>query len=169
MKKFLISLMAVAVLAGGTAGVLLAQADTHQQAAEDFLIAMKTPEQLQEGIDSMVDLMLQAQPMMMPYRQTIKDFYNKYLSWESLKGDYTAITVDLFTEDQLKEITNFFKTEVGQQFIEQQPEMFERTSELGFRIMQEHQEELLQILQTEAEKYAPAPEATPAPTPAPVE
>ena len=53
----------------------------------------------------------------------------------------------------MKELTAFFQTAVGQKFIEKQPEMFQRTSELGFNVMQEHQQELIDILEAEAEKY----------------
>lgn len=157
MRKVLVMVMAAVVVAAGTAGSVLAQEKAsvlHRKAAEDFLVAMQTPEQLQEGITSMVDLMLQAQPMMGPYRQTIKDFYMKYLSWPALKDDYIDITADLLSEAELNEITAFFETPVGKTFIEKQPEMFQRTSELGFEMMQEHQQELMDILEEEAAKYA---------------
>ena len=53
----------------------------------------------------------------------------------------------------MTELTTFFQTTVGQKFIEKQPEMFQRTSELGFNVMQENQQELIDILETEAAKY----------------
>lgn len=155
MKKFCVMMAAVVVLMSGIGSLALAQeADTHAQAAEQFLLAMQTPEQLEEGIASMVDLMLQAQPMMAPYRTTIQGFYTKYLSWDALKDDYIGITVDLLSESDLSELTSFFKTSVGQKFIEKQPEMFQRTSELGFQVMQDHQQELMDLLEAEASKYA---------------
>ncbi|HSV43796.1 MAG TPA: DUF2059 domain-containing protein, partial [Candidatus Bathyarchaeia archaeon] len=132
---------------------VLAQADTHQQAAEAFLTAMNTPGQLQEGIDNMVALMVQAQPMMAPYRETIRGFYSKYLSWDALKGDYITITKEMFTEAQLKTLTDFFLTEVGKDFIAKQPEMFQKTSELGYNAIQAHQDELMQLLEQEAQKF----------------
>lgn len=164
MKKVGLVALAVAMIATGLVGNVYAQEqDMHAKAAESFLLAMQTPQQLQEGIASMVDMMLQAQPMMMPYRKTIQDFYTKYLSWSALKDDYISITTDLLTEAELKQLTAFFKTEVGKKFIDKQPEMFQRTSELGFNVMQENQDELMQILQKEAEKYAPDADAATAP------
>jgi len=154
MRKWMaVLLIAGLVLAGQTGRVCAQEAqDSHWQAAEAFLLAMNTPEQLKEGIGAMVDMMMQAQPMMAPYRQAITDFYQKYLSWEALKADYIAVAKDLLTEQQLKDATAFFKTESGRAFIEKQPEMFQRTSEMGFQVMQENQQELMDILEAEAEK-----------------
>lgn len=156
MKKLMVLMISAVMVGASLGGNVFAQeaaGDSHTKAAESFLLSMQTPQQLQEGIDSMVDMMLQAQPMMMPYRQTIKDFYTKYLSWVSLKDDYIQITKDLLTEPELKELTAFFKTEVGKKFISKQPEMFERTSELGFNVMQENQQELMDILGQKAQEY----------------
>jgi hypothetical protein len=145
----------------GMSGLVSAQEaqDAHQQAAEAFLLSMNTPEQLKEGITAMVDMMMQQNPMMEPYRQTITGFYQKYLSWEALRKEYIAVAKDLLTEAELKEITAFFGTPAGKTFIEKQPEMFQRTSEMGFRIMQDNQQELMDLLQAEAEKNMPAEEA----------
>ena len=154
MRKILVIMAVVVMVAAGFSGAVYAQeSDTHAQAAEAFLMSMKTPEQLEEGIGSMVDLMLQAQPMMAPYRQTIQGFYVKYLSWSALKDDYITITSELLSETDLKALTAFFQTEVGQNFIAKQPAMFQRTSELGYKVMQENQQELIDILESEAEKY----------------
>ena len=97
MKK-IIAIMAVVLLTASFGGAVYAQEDAHEQAAVAFLESMKTPEQLTEGISSMVDMMIQAQPMMNPYRQTIQSFYTKYLSWSALKGDYINITKELLSE-----------------------------------------------------------------------
>ncbi len=109
MKKIFVTMAVVAALAAGMTGVVYAQEapDTHAQAAEAFLMSMKTPQQLEEGINSMVDMMMQSQPTMMPYRQAIKDFYMKYLSWSALKADYVVITKDLLSEQELNDLVEF--------------------------------------------------------------
>jgi len=161
MKKILTACLAVVLVSFGAAGLVQAQddalpgvAEAHKNAAEQFLMAMQTPQQLQEGINSMVELMIQSQPTMMPYQQTIRDFYAKHLSWDSLKQEYITITTGLLSEQELTALTEFFQTEVGKTFIAKQPEMFQQTAELGYRIMQENQDELFNLIEAQAETFA---------------
>lgn len=161
MKKVITAVAAAAVVVSlGLSGLAFAQeAETtaspaHVQAAEEFLMAMQTPQQLEEGINSMVELMLQSQPTMIPYRTTIKDFYAQHLSWNALKDQYVGITTGLLSEEELKKLTAFFQTEVGKKFIEKQPEMFQKTAELGYQVMQENQDELIDLLEAAAQQYA---------------
>ncbi len=156
MKRAVLVLVLVAAVVMGAAPVW-AQQDTHLQAAEGFLVAMKVPEQMKQATDDYIDLMLEGQPMMAPYRDTIKAFYDKYVSWDALRTEYLQIVISLWSEQDLKDLTAFFDSEIGQRFVNQQGELFQKTSELGFRAAQEHQDELIANIQAEAEKYqAPA-------------
>ncbi|HRZ40737.1 MAG TPA: DUF2059 domain-containing protein [Candidatus Omnitrophota bacterium] len=155
MKRAMMVFVLVAVVL--VVGVPVWAQDAHLQAAEDFLVALKVPEQMKQATDDYIDLMLQGQPMMAPYRATIKAFYDKYVSWEALRAEYLQIVTGLWSEQDLKDLTAFFKGETGQKFVNQQGELFQKTSELGFRAAQEHQDELIANIQAEAEKYqAPA-------------
>lgn len=161
MKKILTACLAVVLVSFGAAGLVQAQdnaapevSNAHKVAAEQFLLAMQTPQQLQEGISSMVELMIQSQPTMMPYQQTIRDFYARHLSWDALKDQYISITTGLLSESELNTLTEFFQTDVGKTFIEKQPEMFQKTAELGYRVMQENQDELFNLIEAQAEIFA---------------
>ena len=153
MRKWMVVLAVCVIFSAGVSGNVLAQEDTHSKAAEAFLLAMDTPVQLDEGITVMVNMMMEAEPAMEPFRQAITDFYQKYLRWEALKDEYVTIAKDLLSEQELKDATAFFQTESGRIFVEKQPEIFQRTSEMGFRVMQENQQELMNILQAQAQMH----------------
>ncbi|MFP4473838.1 MAG: DUF2059 domain-containing protein, partial [Candidatus Omnitrophota bacterium] len=163
--------MVVMVMVLAVAGIVPAQAqeaqaqDSHRKAAEEFFIAMGTPEQLEEAVTDVVGMQLEANPMMKQYREDLLSFYNKYLNWQNLKEGYIDIAIDVFTEKELRGATDFFQTEVGKSFAQKQPEVFQRTAQLGMRTIQQHQDELMQVFEEEAAQgeETEAEEATEAP------
>lgn len=122
---------------------------SHRKAAEDLLKATNVEKQLGDAIDQSVAVQVKANPQIAPKAGVLKKFFAKYLSWETLKDDLTKVYTDVFTEDELKQITAFYNTPVGKRVVAKMPELMGKGMELGVRRVQENQGELIRMLKEE--------------------
>ena len=100
----------------------------------------------------MIDIQLQQNPAIAPFKQVMLDFFSKYMSWESLKDDIAEIYLEEFSIQELKELTAFYKTPTGQKAALRVPQLMSKGGELGMRRVQEHMPELQEMIAKEAEK-----------------
>jgi hypothetical protein len=73
--------------------------------------------------DSSPEVAQQVQQMM----PKILDSVYKQMTWESLKPDFIQIYSEVFTEQEIKDLTAFYKTPLGQKLIEKMPEVSEKS------------------------------------------
>ena len=90
-------------------------------------------ENFSKSIDNMLDLQIQQNPALQAKRKGMKTFFTRYMSWASLEGDFIRIYTDAFTEEELKQLTVFYKTPVGKKSIRLMPEMMKKGGEIGNR------------------------------------
>lgn len=131
-------------------GLSLSFADpltSHEQAAKDMLDCMNMGETFSKTIDSTLDLQIQQNPALKDKRKAMKTFFDRYMSWASLENDFIKIYVEAYTEEELKEITVFYKTPVGQKTVRLMPELMRKGGEIGNRRVQENMHELVKLLQ----------------------
>lgn len=158
MKKFFISL-AIVCLMSSTAW---AATNSHRQAAEELLKVSDLKNTMDRMIVQMVELQLQQKPVMVPYRDVMLQFFNKYLSYGSIKYDFIDIYTEEFSEKELREIIRFYKTPVGKKTITKLPILMQKGAQVGMSKVKSHQNELREMLEAEtkrleAENKASAP------------
>ena len=112
-----------------------------------MLDCMNMDENFSKSIDNMLDLQIQQNPALQAKRKGMRTFFARYMSWASLEGDFIRIYTDAFTEEELKQLTVFYKTPVGQKSIRLMPEMMKKGGEIGNRRVQENMNELVKLLQ----------------------
>jgi uncharacterized protein len=134
--------------------VSTAQADpkSHRKAAEDLLRTMNVERQMQAAIDQTLDAQVKANPVVALYRDVMKRFLTKHMAWDSLKDEIIAIYADAFSEEELREINQFYQTPVGRKVVEKTPELVGKGMQLGARRVQMNQAELQQMIQDEINK-----------------
>lgn len=125
---------------------------SHRQAAEELLQTMKVDAQLSTGINQSLDLQIKANPAMAPYKEVMRKFLAKHISFEALKDELVKIYVDEFTEEELKQITAFYKTPAGKKVVEKGPALMGKAMQLGAQRVANHQGELKQMIEEEAKK-----------------
>ena len=125
---------------------------SHRKAAEDLLLAVNVDKAMQSTIDQMLDLQIKQHPEIAPYRNVMKRFFSKYLSYASLKEELITAYTQEFTEAELNQITAFYKTPVGQKAVEKMPKLFAKGAQIGMAQVQAHQAELEQMLREEENK-----------------
>lgn len=172
-------LLALLLIPGSFA--LSAPADddaSHKAAANELLQAMqsqRTVDRLADQMGLIADRMnppgrpLAANPaddakLRESLRQQARDILKEQLKWETLEPMFAQLYVDTFTEAELKQLTEFYKTPVGQKLIDKQPELAQKFG----RITQQKAMTALPIISKElratVQKYK---DEHPTPTPAP--
>ncbi len=151
MKTKLRLLFAIAI-ASAIASVAIADTKSHRKAAEDLLTTMGVENQMARSIDQSLEAQIKMTPVMAQFKEPMKKFFSKYMSYASLKDDLITTYVDAFTEKELKEITAFYKTPVGKKMVEKMPELMSKGMEIGMKRVQDNQAELQKMIQEEVAK-----------------
>ena len=130
----------------GLAGSAQAQeaSESEQQAARDLLETMNTQQTFQASMDAMLDMQMDQNPAAAQLEPIMREFFAEYLAWDKIQPDYVALYTDLYTEDELKGIIEFYQTDVGQKMVEVMPEMAVRSQQIAQEHIQEHAGELQQ-------------------------
>ena len=119
----------------------------HYKAAEELLLTMNMEQAIAESLEQMLALQLRNNPNLQPAEATLKQFFNKYMSWEALREDYIQIYMEEFTEKELKDMMSFFKTDTGKKMAAKQTTLMMKGAQLGQNKVQEHMSELQEMLQ----------------------
>ncbi|UTF58843.1 DUF2059 domain-containing protein [Gilvimarinus sp. DA14] len=116
-------------------------------------------DQLNQMSGQMVNMMVQANPALAPYQDVIGQWSEKYFTWDAMKDDMVVIYKKYFTDAEIEKLIEFYSSPVGKKAIEVMPQLFQEGSQVGMRIAQEHQAELMQMLEdAKAENEAEAAE-----------
>jgi uncharacterized protein len=125
---------------------------SHRKAAENLLIVMEVDKSLPKIAEEVVATQLQQNPQLAPQRDVLQRFLNKYLNWESVKEDTITAYAQEFTEQELKKLTEFYKTPVGKKASEKMPRLAFISGQIGLRQAQAHQTELRQMIEEQKNK-----------------
>jgi uncharacterized protein len=134
--------------------------ESHLKTAAELLDLVHVDRSTSQALDVVLELQLRQQPNLGPYEHTLRAFVQKYMSWESLKGDYARIYADAFSEAELRQMIAFYRTPTGQKAIKMIPELMAKGAALGQSRVQENREELhrmIQRRQKEIESHHPVP------------
>ncbi len=142
----------------------LADEASHRKAVEDLLAVTQVDKAYNQMIDMMIDAQTKQLPpaVAAPFKDTVKNFYAKYMSWDAIKEDFMKVYMENFTEDELKQITAFYQTPVGQKTIKELPQMMQQGMQRAQQRLQAHMPELQQELTEIAKKGAASGGAAPA-------
>jgi uncharacterized protein len=132
--------------------VAVGDEQSHRKAAENLLIVMEVDKSLPKIAEQVVETQLQQNPQLAPQRDILQRFLNKYLNWESVKEDTVTAYTQEFTEQELKKLTEFYKTPVGKKASEKMPKLAFISGQIGLRQAQAHQTELRQMIEEQKNK-----------------
>ncbi len=115
------------------AGSLYADEQSQRKLAEELLTIMKTDKQLDATLDKMKTVQKeQMNSMGVPeVEDKMMDLMAQEMSWEKMKDDYIAVYSEVFTEEELQGLIDFYKTPVGQKFVEKTPEITTKLMQMG--------------------------------------
>ena len=146
------SLFACLVVLAFTVPCTRADEKSHRQAAEELLRTMDIEKQMDSAINQTLALQIKQQPALTPYKEVMRKFLGKHISYKALKDDLIQIYVDEFTEPELRQISAFYKTPAGKKMVEKGPALIGKSMKLGMERVAKNQDELKQMIQEESKK-----------------
>ena len=115
---------------------------SHRQAVEELLKVMNISKALDQSREVMIKSQIAANPQLAPVEDVMRQFMTKYLSWEAVKPGMVQMYAETFTEPEVRELTTFYRTPLGQKTVTKMPELFQKSAALGQKVLQEHLPEL---------------------------
>jgi hypothetical protein len=71
---------------------------------------MHVEQSVSRAIDLMVKAQVQANPQLGQFEDLLRAFLAKYVTWDALRDDYAKLSVDIFSEAEIKQLTSFYRT-----------------------------------------------------------
>lgn len=122
--------------------------ESHLKAAEDLVVQMKLEQTLEQSMEMMLQAIVRQNPSALgEFKDVIGQFLKTHMSWERMKPRYMTIYADAFTEQELKDIVNFYRTETGRKLTSLSPLLMRKGAELGEQILEEHLPELQKMIE----------------------
>jgi hypothetical protein len=153
MKSTILALAALLALAAPPAA---AQETLRHELALQLLEAMRMPDQIAASIATVVATQTRQNPDLPGLGEVLREFLSRYVTWDAMKDEYAELYAGAFTEEELREMTAFYRTPTGQKLARSTPQLTRLGAELGERTMRAHSAELDQLIARRVEE-APAP------------
>jgi hypothetical protein len=140
------TLFAAAACVLSLAGPARAQEPTpaRMQAAAALLEAMHADSLMARTTDEMLRAEMATNPMMAQHADAMRDFFSKYLSWNLVKPRMQRIYAEVYTEDELHQLADFYGTPLGRRMLETLPEIGRRSNQMSQELLTAHMSELLE-------------------------
>jgi uncharacterized protein len=137
-RPIVLALLLALPLCAGAAG----RTSSHDQAVHELFNVMGLERNAVVGATAMIDAQIQANPAIEPYRGVMVDWATRFLTWDAMLPEMTAIYKETFTEDEVREMIAFYRTPTGQKVLDTLPEVMQRSAGVGVSLAQKHQAEL---------------------------
>lgn len=120
--------------------------------AEALLDSIGMQTALEQSIEQMLQIQLQQNPALVPYKNVMLEFFSKYMSYESLKPKMIDLYAKEFTASELKEINNFYATPTGRKTLEKMPRLMAQGGQIGAQSVQDNMQELENMIKAQSER-----------------
>ena len=151
MKTLLLALsLASCVLAQAQTSDTVTYAPSHLAAAAEYLEASGAREITDATMDATLEGQIQQAPQLAQFEDVMREFFGKYMSWEALAPELTKLQAAAFTEAELRELTAWYQTPLGQKVRAVSPQLTAQGAAVGQRVAAEHMPELQQALMARA-------------------
>jgi hypothetical protein len=149
-------MLAVVIVLGLSLSSATALADdkSHRKATEELMTLMKMKSMMKNAVAQMLEVQMQANPAIAPYREVMVRFFDKYIGWDAIKDDYIKLYMKEFTEAEVKDMVRFYKSKTGKKAATKVPELMASGAAIGQQRVQKHMGELMKMLQDAQAKTA---------------
>ncbi|MEM1054000.1 MAG: DUF2059 domain-containing protein [Bacteroidota bacterium] len=86
--------------------------------------------------------MTQSSPDLAAVRPVIQEWLERYFTWDVMLPRYIALYTSLYSEDELLGLAEWLSSDLGQRYVELQPEYQQRAARMGADLAMEYQGEL---------------------------
>jgi hypothetical protein len=125
-----------------------------EHTAGELMHVMHLDDQWQGIMSTQLDVMVTAQPLMAPYRETMRQFFDKYVGWTAVAPGMQHIYAQTFTEAELRDLIAFYSTPTGQKSLSKLAELQTRGRAIGEQLVAAHRDELTAAIAARAQQLA---------------
>jgi hypothetical protein len=119
---------------------------SHTQAANELVETLNLQTVFTNALDEQTRLVLKGNPALAPYEGVMRQFFAKYMNWETVKPRFVALYADAFTEAELRETLAFYRTQTGKKWVALLPGLMKEAGAMGAQLVSEHDAELRQMI-----------------------
>jgi hypothetical protein len=152
-----LTIVVLVALLGWGARPAAGQETLRHEMALQLLEAMRMPDQVQATLAGVVATQARLNADVPGLQAVLREFLGRYLNWNALKDGYAEIYAGAFSEEELREMTAFYRTPTGQKLARATPQLSRLGAELGERTLRAHAAELDQMIERRLPASAPAP------------
>jgi hypothetical protein len=121
--------------------------ENHEAAALHLFEQMQMETLLKSSIDTMLQAQIAQAPQIAPFEDILRNFFEKYMSWNALRESLLRMYLEAFTQRELEDINSFYSTPTGKKAIVLMPDLVQKGVALGQALVQENMPELQQLIQ----------------------
>jgi hypothetical protein len=134
---------------------------SHRKAARELIEVERAWRDPMAVAEPVFEGLLLKDPEMEPYRDVILEWLRKNLSWKQLTPGLADVYVQTFTEDELRQLTAFYKSAVGQKALKQGSALNKAEAMAALDLLIEHHAELDAMIEVaKAKEPARTPDET---------
>jgi hypothetical protein len=161
--KTLILAAALLLCAAAPAAAQEAPSPGEMQAVREFLEVTRVRDNFARTVELMLESSMITGDEDLPpgFADLMREFMGEHFTYEVLEPGFVRVYTELFTEEEIRALTAFYRTPAGQRFVELTPELTARTQEVTNEIMQEAMPELMQAIMEMAEEEEGSPRKAP--------
>lgn len=130
---------------------------SHMAVARELLQAVQIQKVSMAGVESMISEQIRTNPQMGRYREAMLAWAREIFASEEAIDAFAALYADAFSEEDLRALLAFYRTPLGQRVATMQPIMATRGADLGRRLAEGKQADLIARLQQVDSKKPAAP------------
>ena len=116
---------------------------SHMAAAREYLEVVNIQKVAATGAETMMEQQIDSNPQMAPYRAAMMSWAREIFASDEARDAFSRLYAEEFTEAELRELTAFFRTPLGKRLADSQTSMARRGSELGRKLAEAHQGDLM--------------------------
>ena len=124
----------------------------HRQAVEELFEVLGMERAHKAGMEQMLAVQIQQNPQIGLFGDVHRRFFEKHMSWESLREEFIGVFMEEFSERELRELIAFYRTPTGQNTVTKLPVLMSEGSRLQARLLREKMSELERMIREEEER-----------------
>ena len=123
-----------------------APSEDRLKAAYTLLDTMHMADNYSRMTKQITDMQIAQAPEIAQLRDTIQNFFDKYMGWNAIKQDIAALYAKNYSKEELEKMNGFFASDVGQKYIALTPKIAAASAQIGQSKLQGHMGELRKMI-----------------------
>ncbi|WP_176736435.1 DUF2059 domain-containing protein [Oligoflexus tunisiensis] len=134
-----------------------------EKLAADLLEVTRTKDMIQQAFQASSQMV--SKELTPEGQEALNQAISKIYGWDKMEKVFTKVYTDVFSAQELNDLSEFYRSDVGAAMLKKQPEVMQKTMQLVQQINQEAQPKLMAemdaIMKKHRLKTASKPESTP--------